>query len=150
MLNALAASVFAVLLGAGALAQPTTQPPKPEFVIPTPDRATPPQRPEPPTTGSYVIGPQDTLSIFVLDEQDLTGKWRVNADGTISYPYLNQIRVAGLTIDEVRNKITEGLQNGFLKNPQVRIEIDQFKARSVMVMGSVRNPSKVPLTGVTM
>jgi len=152
-INALAASVFAALLGSSATAYqpPSTQPPpKPEFVIPRPDGAAAPARPEQPPAGSYVIGPQDTLAITVLDEQDLTGKFRVDTDGTITYPYLNRIRVTGLTIDQLRSRVVEGLQNGFLKNPQVRIEIDQFKARSVMVMGAVRTPSKVPLTGVTM
>jgi len=150
--NALA-SVLVALLGASASPQQppaTQQPPKPEFVIPRPYGAAVPARPEQSPAGSYVIGPQDTLAITVLDEQDLTGKFRVDTDGTITYPYLNRIRVTGLTIDQLRSRIVEGLQNGFLKNPQVRIEIDQFKARSVMVMGAVRTPSKVPLTGVTM
>jgi len=152
-ISALAASVFAALVGSSATAYqpPTTPPPpKPEFVIPRPEGAAAPARPDQPPVGSYVIGPQDTLAVTVLDEQDLTGKFRVDTDGTITYPYLNRIRVTGLTIDQLRSRIVEGLQNGFLKNPQVRIEIDQFKARSVMVMGAVRTPSKVPLTGVTM
>src|ERR1051326_1200552 len=136
-----------IVFAASSFAQPAQQPPKPEFVIPKPDAASPRQEP---AMGSYVIGAQDQLKIVVVDEPDLTGTFRVDSDGTITYPYLNQLRVAGLTIDEARNKITDGLKNGFLKNPQVRIEIEQFKARSVMVMGQVRTPGKVPLTGVTM
>jgi len=55
MLNALAASVFVFLSGAVASAQPpTSQPPKPEFVIPKPDGPTPSARQEQPTTGSAV------------------------------------------------------------------------------------------------
>ena len=148
--HSFAASTLFALFAASAFAQPAhpaQQPPKPEFVIPKPDAASPRQEP---AMGSYVIGAQDQLKIVVVDEPDLTGTFRVDSDGTITYPYLNQLRVAGLTIDEARNKITDGLKNGFLKNPQVRIEIEQFKARSVMVMGQVRTPGKVPLTGVTM
>ena len=33
-----------------------------------------------------VIGPQDNLSIIVSDETELTGKYRVDSDGTISMP----------------------------------------------------------------
>src|SRR5262249_8342489 len=118
--------------------------------IPKSDGLAAPGRPEQPPAGSYVIGAQDQLKIFVVDEAELTGTFRVDSDGTISYPYLNQVRVARPTLDEAPGKSTEGLQNGVDKNPQVRIEIDQFKARSVMVMGQVRNPGRVPLTGVTM
>src|ERR1051326_1781816 len=147
--HSFAASTLFALFAASSFAQPAQQPPKPEFVIPKPDAAIASPRQEP-AMGSYVIGAQDQLKIVVVDEPDLTGTFRVDSDGTITYPYLNQLRVAGLTIDEARNKITDGLKNGFLKNPQVRIEIEQFKARSVMVMGQVRTPGKVPLTGVTM
>ncbi|HYM23305.1 MAG TPA: polysaccharide biosynthesis/export family protein [Vicinamibacterales bacterium] len=146
-----ASALVAITASASAAQQPpsTQQPPKPEFVIPRPE-GTPQARPDQPPAGSYVIGPQDQLLITVLDEPDLTGKFRVDTDGTITYPYLNRIRVTGLTLDELRSRIVEGLQNGFLNHPQVRIEIDQFKARSVMVMGAVRTPGKVPLTGATM
>src|SRR5579862_5187718 len=134
-----AASALVVLLSAAASAQPPAQtppaqppsaqqPPKPEFVIPRPDGSTVSPRQDPPAlTGSYVIGPNDTLSITVLDESELSGKFKVDADGTITYPYLNQIRVGGQTIDEVRNKIISGLKPAYLVNPQVRIEIDTFK-----------------------
>jgi polysaccharide export outer membrane protein len=155
--RAFAVSALVVLLASAASAQPPTQPPpvqpppKPDFVIPKPDGPVPsPRQDQPVVTGSYVIGPQDTLQIFVVDEPELTAKFRVDADGTITLAYLGQIRVAGLTLDEVRNKIIDGLKPAYLVNPQVRIEIDTFKSRSVMVMGSVRNPGKVPMTGVTM
>jgi polysaccharide export outer membrane protein len=42
------------------------------------------------------------------------------------------------------------LQAGYIRNPQVRIEVDQFKARSVLVTGEVRTPGKVTLPGTTM
>jgi polysaccharide export outer membrane protein len=97
-----------------------------------------------------VIGPQDTLQITVVDEPDFSGKFRVDADGTISYPYLNQIHVTGLTVDELRKQLVSGLSPDYIRNPQVRIEIDQFKSRYVMVVGAVRTPGRVALTGPTM
>ena len=42
------------------------------------------------------------------------------------------------------------LQAGYLRNPQVRIEVDQFKSRSVLVSGEVRTPGKVTMAGTTM
>jgi len=146
-------------------AQPPAQPPKP--AAPNPASPNAPYKPDfeiPKTEGSgaskadqpaagaetYVIGPQDSLSIIVADEAELTGKFRVDSDGTISMPYIGRVPVAGLSLADAQDKITALLKKDYLKNPQVRLEVDQFKARSVLVTGEVRTPGKVPLLGTTM
>src|SRR3954462_4926595 len=138
-------------------AQPPQPPPpgttyKPEFEIPRSDgsgQSKGDPAADVPAEG-YVIGPQDNLSIIVSDEADLTGKFRVDSDGTISMPYLGRVLVSGLSLADAQEKVTALLKKDYLKNPQVRIEIDQFKARSVLVTGEVRTPGKVPLLGSTM
>jgi polysaccharide export outer membrane protein len=102
------------------------------------------------TVEGYVIGPQDNLSIIVSDETELTGKYRVDTDGTISMPYLSRVPLAGLSLADAQEKITTLLKAGYLRNPQVRIEVDQFKARSVLMTGEVRIQGKVTLPGTTM
>jgi polysaccharide export outer membrane protein len=164
-----AALAFAVICAGPLAAQPPQPPPpaktpppaqppspvppyKPEFEIPRSDGSGQPKA-DPssaaPTEG-YVIGPQDNLSIIVSDEAELTGKYRVDADGTISMPYLSRVPLAGLSLADAQDKITAMLKAGFIRNPQVRVEVDQFKARSVLVTGEVRTPGKVPLLGTTM
>ena len=131
---------------------PATPPPyKPEFEIPREGAATPPrQATAPVATEGYVIGAQDNLSIIVSDEAELTGKYRVDSDGTISMPYLSRVLVAGLSLADAQVKIATLLKAGYIRNPQVRIEVDQFKARNVLVTGEVRTPGKVTLPGTTM
>lgn len=139
---------------------PKTQPPapgtpyRPDFEIPKPEGPggqpkSDPSTPAAPAEG-YVIGAQDNLSITVSDEPELTSKYRVDSDGTITMTYLSRVPLAGLSLAEAQEKITAMLKAGFLVNPQVRIEVDQFKARSVMVMGEVRTPGKVNLVGTSM
>jgi polysaccharide biosynthesis/export protein len=168
--SSIAAIVFALIGGATLAAQtpqpaqPPVQPPpktpapapgtvyKPEFEIPRTDgsgQKPDPATPEAPAEG-YVIGSQDNLSIIVSDEADLTGKYRVDSDGTISMPYLGRVPVAGLSLADAQDKVTALLKKDYIKNPQVRIEVDQFKARSVLVTGEVRTPGKVPLLSTTM
>jgi len=131
-------------------APPRAQPPRPpDVAAPKADAAGTQQRAVAPPPESYVIGAQDNLSIIVTDETDLTGKYRVDTDGTISMPYIQRVPVAGLTLAEAQAKITTLLQAGYFRNPQVRVEIDQFKARSVIVNGEVRTPGKVTLPGAT-
>jgi polysaccharide export outer membrane protein len=134
---------------------PPLQPPappiyKPDFEIPKVEGSGGQAKTETPPTEGYVIGPQDNLSIIVSDETELTGKYRVDTDGTISMPYLSRVPLAGLSLAEAQDKITTLLKAGFIRNPQVRIEVDQFKARNVLVTGEVRTPGKVTLPGTTM
>jgi polysaccharide export outer membrane protein len=127
-------------------------PTKPDFVIPKPQGA-PPQTPAQPTPlppERYVIGPADTLSITVVGEPDLTNKYRVDTDGTITLPYVGRQAAAGSTVIDLQTKLTALLKDGYLQNPQVLIDVDVYKARSVLVVGEVRSPGKVQLTGLTM
>src|SRR5262245_59744204 len=105
----------------------------------------------PPATGTvmvstYRIGPMDTLLITVVDEAELTGKFSVDGDGMFSYPYLNRVKAAGLTATELQTELASLLRNGYLRNPQVRVEVDLFRSQSVMVIGEVRQPGKIPMT----
>jgi len=131
--------------------QPATAPTTPDFVIPKPNpgtQATQPATPLPPER--YVIGATDTLSITVVGEPDLTAKYRVDPDGSITMPYIGRQTAAGMTVADLQNKITTLLKDGYLQNPQVLIAVDVYKARSVLVVGEVRSPGKVQLTGATM
>ena len=158
--NTFASLALALACAATAQAQqaqppatpPQTQTPKPtnpDFEFSKQDGQTVPPRQ---ALGGevYVIGPQDQLSIIVTDEVDLTNKYRVDTDGTITMPYLNRVPVSGLTLAEAQVKIAQMLQAGYLKNPQVRVEVDQFKSRRVMVSGEVRIPGYVTMAGTTM
>jgi polysaccharide export outer membrane protein len=160
--NPLFIAIAFILIGAAAAAAapqpqpPATPPPvpgtvyKPDFEIPKVEGSGGQAKTEPPATEGYVIGPQDNLSIIVSDETELTGKYRVDTDGTISMPYLSRVLLAGLSLADAQDKITTLLKAGFIRNPQVRIEVDQFKARNVLVTGEVRTPGKVTLPGTTM
>jgi polysaccharide export outer membrane protein len=130
--------------------QTPPKPYQPDFEIPKQDGQSGQQRQPAPPGEVYIIGPQDSLSIIVTDEADLTNKYRVDTDGTITMPYLNRVPVSGLTLAEAQVKIAQMLQAGYLRNPQVRIEIDQFKSRRVFVSGEVRNPGYVTMAGTTM
>lgn len=157
--NIFASVVLVFVLSAPAPAQPAQPPPpqtptpakpyQPDFVIPKQDVQSGQPR-QTPAGEVYVIGPQDSLSIIVTDEADLTNKYRVDTDGTITMPYLNRVPVAGLTLAEAQVKIAQMLQAGYLRNPQVRVEVDQFKSRRVFVSGEVRIPGYVTMAGTTM
>ncbi|MEM0966018.1 MAG: polysaccharide biosynthesis/export family protein [Verrucomicrobiota bacterium] len=92
---------------------------------------------------NYKIQPSDILSIQVFQQQDLDKDSRVEADGTITLHLIGRVNVQGLTVGEAREKVTELYNRDFLVNPQVDLQVTQFKLEQVQVLGQVRNPGAI-------
>jgi polysaccharide biosynthesis/export protein len=91
---------------------------------------------------SYVVGPNDVLAIRVFDEPQLSDKYAVDADGSITYALVGRVMVAGKTVREIEEHLTKLLTGDYLRRPQVSVEIAQFRSRSIFVLGEVRTPGK--------
>jgi polysaccharide export outer membrane protein len=99
------------------------------------------------SSGDYVIGPQDILLISLYDQDDLSGKYTVEADGTLGFPLVGRITAAGLTRLAFENELKDRLADGYFKDPQVSVAIEQYRSQRVFVMGEVRQPGPVVVTG---
>ena len=95
----------------------------------------------------YVVGPQDVLRITVFEEPQLTGSFRVDTDGSFTYPFIGLVPAAGQTLRAIEDLITKRLAAGWVKRPQVSIEVEQFRARNIFIVGAVKSPGKYPLSG---
>jgi len=95
----------------------------------------------------YVVGPQDVLMITVFNEPTLSGRFTVEADGTINYPLVGRVPVAGKTLRAIQEDLTSRLGASYLRNPQVTILVDQFRSQSIFVLGEVRQPGKHVISG---
>lgn len=98
-------------------------------------------------SGDYRIGPEDILKIRVLDVNNLDEKVRVANDGTIVMPLLGRVKAAGLTSNELRDRLEKEFGKKFLQNPQVSVFVEQFHARPVSIVGAVENPGMYQVTG---
>jgi len=96
---------------------------------------------------NYIVGAQDVLTIAVFDQQDLGGKYAVEADGTFTFPLIGRVRAGGLTLREVEESLRKELSNGFFKNPQVSVAVEQYRSQRIFVVGEVRTPGTYALTG---
>lgn len=92
---------------------------------------------------SYRLGAGDTISIIVYDEKELSlEEIKLSDAGSISYPILGEIRVLGLRVSELQQKITDGLKGSYLIDPKVTVSIVQY--RDVFVNGEVNKPGNYP------
>ena len=97
----------------------------------------------------YKLGVGDVISVQVVGEDDLKReKVRLSDAGTLSFPYLGEIRVRGLTVGELESFITKGLQGRYLLNPQVTVTMHEY--RNFFVNGLVEKPGGYPfIPGLT-
>lgn len=94
----------------------------------------------------YRIGPGDVLLIEVAGEPDLKLKVKVLEQGTIRLPYIDHdLKVGGLTEHQV-NELLRREFTSILKEPQVTVFIEEYRARMASVAGAVKDPKQIPLT----
>ena len=94
----------------------------------------------------YRIGAGDVVRVQVFQNQDLTVEARVSESGVISYPLLGVIKLGGLSPTDAERLIARRLKRGnFLQNPQVTLNVLQFRSQQVSVLGNVTNPGRFAL-----
>jgi polysaccharide biosynthesis/export protein len=101
-------------------------------------RATPSEAP------AYVIAVGDTISVRVFNEEQLSTRTKVRADGKVSLPLLSDVDAAGATPVAFARKLEERLK-GFVKNPLVTVSLEETRPQVVYVAGEVPKPGAYPL-----
>lgn len=111
-----------------------------ETVFISPDSIPPSYKPE-----KYLLGYGDMIDIDVLRNEDYKrNSIKVRPDGYISYPYVGEIKVSGMTVEELDDLITERLSE-IIKRPDVSIIIRDFRPTLVYVLGEVDIPGSYGL-----
>ncbi len=108
----------------------------------------PPAALEPGGETAYHLGPGDKLRIITYGETNLTGEFGVNDVGQVSLPLVGAIKASGLTVSQLAAAITLALQNGYIKNPSVSVEV--ANNRPFYILGEVVRPGEYPfINGLT-
>jgi polysaccharide export outer membrane protein len=98
------------------------------------------------TAVEYAVGPLDVLEVTVFGEDEVSGKFPIEADGTFNFPLIGRMRAAGLTLRAIERELHDRLADGYLQNPQVSIAVGQFRSQRIFIVGEVARPGTYPLT----
>jgi len=101
---------------------------------------TAPPRPAPRET----LAPGDEIDVRVFDEKRFEGAYEVEADGTIDFPFVGAIAVAGMNAQQVADALEARLADGYLQHPQVTVTIKARENSEVSVLGQVNRPGSLP------
>lgn len=94
----------------------------------------------------YRMGTGDVLRITVYGQPDLTTEARVSEGGSINFPLIGEVKLAGNTPAQGETDIAQRLsKGGFINEPFVTLNVVQYRGQQVSVLGRVNRPGKFNL-----
>lgn len=97
----------------------------------------------------YKVDVGDVLDISIYAQPDLSRSVTVLQDGSISFPLIGRIEVAGKSISEISDLIKNLLEKDYLYNPHVTVIIKEYRSKKVSILGKVQKPGIYYLKGAT-
>jgi polysaccharide export outer membrane protein len=99
-----------------------------------------PQRLTEGLSGPYRLDSGDKLRITVFEQASLTNTYSVDESGHVTLPLIGSVPARGSTTQELAGRIAGELRKGYLRNPDISVEVDTY--RPFFIMGEVRNPGQ--------
>jgi polysaccharide export outer membrane protein len=96
------------------------------------------------TPGEYVIGVEDVIRMQVYGQPDLVAQVPVMPDGKIGLPLVNEIDAAGLTVPQLRARITERVKD-YVVDPTVELFVVEFRSKVVYIESGLNTRGSIPL-----
>ena len=102
-------------------------------------------RAEDPAQAQYTVGIDDVLEINILQPEKLISTVAVAPDGSISFPYIGNVYVKGMTLSGIQEEIQAKLADGYMKYPAVSVSLQASRSRKFFVYGEVIRPGTYPI-----
>jgi polysaccharide export outer membrane protein len=83
----------------------------------------------------YVLDAGDRIRVTVFEQETLTNTYSVGQSGYIAFPLVGSIPARGYTVQQLEGQIAGRLREGYLRDPDVTVEVDRY--RPIFVMGEV-------------
>ncbi len=88
----------------------------------------------------YVLGSGDKIRIQVIGEPEMSAEGEISPQGTITFWILGDIKVAGKTVSELKKELSRVLEEKYIKEPVLKIEVLEYRSKEVLIHGAVQDP----------
>jgi polysaccharide export outer membrane protein len=95
----------------------------------------------------YTINAGDTVNIRVFEQEAISSRVRVRADGRVALPFLGDTEVRGKRPQDLARELEARLKE-YIVSPKVTVNVDEFQPITVAVLGEVAHPGSYPLDPV--
>jgi polysaccharide export outer membrane protein len=107
-----------------------------------------PRASDPVVPPGYVIGTDDLLSIVYWKDKDMSADAKVRPDGRIALPLINEVQAAGLTPEQLHDKLVEESKQ-YMEDANITVVVREINSRKIFITGMVNKPGPYPLTSPT-
>lgn len=141
--------LFAGLALASCATSPAPFGGEPSLTVTQASALPPPSRSDTlPAGREYYISPLDKLELGVFGIEGLEKREvQVDSSGMVTFPIAGVIEAGGKTLSEVREDLRQRLVRGFVRNPQVTVNLVEAVDRVVTIEGEVERPGSYPVLG---
>src|SRR5690606_22862650 len=94
---------------------------------------------------NYVLGALDKISIEVDGMPDLLREAVIDGQGMVSYPMAGSVKAAGLTTTELARALEARMQENYVRDPRVSVNLVEVVSQLVTVDGQVKQPGLYPV-----
>ena len=96
----------------------------------------------------YAVGPEDQLSVVFFGANELDRTVRINGQGEISLPLVGPVKAGGLSPQALEQRLAQLYREGeYIKEPQISVEVKEYRHQRVMVTGAVVSPGAHEVIG---
>ena len=92
-----------------------------------------------PLPNDYKISLRDQFTVILSGSKDAIFNLNVKLDGTILFPELGAISVVGLSLKEVKDKLTQLIERSYI-GVNIDISIQNLSAKKITIVGAVKTP----------
>lgn len=94
---------------------------------------------------SYTLRPNDSISLAVYEEADLSVQVRILKTGQASFPLIGSVQVGGLSVSAAAEKIRGLYAKDYLVDPKLTLTVDDYATEFISVIGAVQSPGQIPI-----
>ncbi len=101
-----------------------------------------------PVPANYTVGAGDEIIVQLFGKENETHRLRVNRAGTINFPSLGPVNVAGMHFSDVRNSLTQRVKEQMI-GVRSDISLGELRTMQVFVMGDAYKPGAYAVSALT-